>query len=189
VRRLLAAGSAMIFAAGIALVGSSPASALPSKAVIALSPNSEIVDGQWQTPKGIFVVRGSSINLVSRESKIPVRIQNNYDTELRVHVHIRANNNRVSLPKAVEIVVPAFTTVNAQVPVQAIANGEVALEVWLTTFSGIKIGESVGLQMQVNADIEFVMLLGFGAAVLTLGTFGVIRTLHKNRRNFAEASV
>lgn len=186
-RRLLRASSALILAFGLGIGSAAPANASEFKT--GASAKSEIIDGQWQTPKGIFVVRGSSINLVSRESKIPVRVQNDYDTELRVHVHIRANNNRVNLPKAVEIVVPAFTTVNAQVPVQAIANGEVALEVWLTTFSGIKIGESVGLEMQVNADIEFVMLLTFGAAVLTLGSFGVVRTLRKNRRHHEEASV
>ena len=138
---------------------------------------------------GVYVVRGSDINLVSRESKVPVRIQNDFDEDVRVHVHAQPNNSRLIVPDVVEIVVPANTEVTAQVPVKAIANGGVGLQVWLTTFSGIPLGRSVVITMEINADVESFLLIGLGTLVVLHGTIGVIRTKRKNRlRHEAETA-
>lgn len=130
----------------------------------------------------VHIVPGSVINLVSGESKVPVRIQNDFDSEIRVQVHMLPSNPRVLVPNAVEVVVPAQSGINAQVPVKAIGNGKVFLIVWLTTFSGIRITENSHLQMNVNAGIETAMLIVFGVSVLGLGTVGVLRTRRKLRR-------
>ena len=130
----------------------------------------------------VHIVPGSIINLVSTESKVPVRIQNDFDSEVRVQVHMLPSNPRVLVPYAVEVVVPASSGINAQVPVKAIGNGKVFLIVWLTTFSGLRITENAHLQMNVNAGIETAMLVVFGVAVLALGTVGVLRTRSKLRR-------
>ena len=130
----------------------------------------------------IRIVPGSTINLVSSESKVPVRIQNDFDADIRVHVHMKPSNPRVSVPQAVEVVVPASSGINAQVPVKAIGNGKVFLIVWLTTFSGIRLGPNSNLQMNVNAEIETAMLIVFASLIGTLGTVGVLRTRAKIRR-------
>lgn len=129
----------------------------------------------------IKIVPGSTINLVSRESKVPVRIQNDFNADIRVFVHMRPSNPRVVVPSAVEIIVPAQSSVNAQVPVKAIANGKVFLIVWLTTFSGLRLGPDSNLQMIVNADLELALLFGFGFAVVLLLVFGTVRTLRKRK--------
>jgi len=130
----------------------------------------------------VHIMPGSVINLVSTESKVPVRIQNDFDSEIRVQVHMLPSNPRVLVPNAVEVVVPASSGINAQVPVKAIGNGKVFLIVWLTTFSGLRLTENAHLQMNVNAGIETAMLFVFGAVVLSLGTVGVLRTRRKRRR-------
>ena len=130
----------------------------------------------------IRIVPGSTINLVSSESKVPVRIQNDFDADIRVHVHMKPSNPRVSVPQAVEVVVPASSGINAQVPVKAIGNGKVFLIVWLTTFSGIRLGANSNLQMNVNAGIETAMLIVFASLIGALGTVGVLRTRSKLRR-------
>jgi hypothetical protein len=130
----------------------------------------------------IHIVPGSVINLVSSESKVPVRIQNDFDSDIRVHVHMLPSNPRVSVPQAVEVVVPASSGINAQVPVKAIGNGKVFLIVWLTTFSGIRLTENSNLQMNVNAGIETAMLVVFASLIVALGTVGVLRTRSKRRR-------
>ena len=130
----------------------------------------------------IRIVPGSTINLVSSESKVPVRIQNDFDADIRVHVHMKASNPRVTVPQAVEVVVPASSGINAQVPVKAIGNGKVFLIVWLTTFSGIRLGPNSNLQMNVNAGIENAMLIVFASLIGALGTAGVLRTRSKIRR-------
>jgi hypothetical protein len=131
---------------------------------------------------GVRIVPGSVINLVSSESKVPVRIQNSFDSEIRVHVHMLPSNPRVTVPNAVEVIVPANSGINAQVPVKAIGNGKVFLIVWLTTFSGLRLTENAHLQMNVNAGIETAMLIVFGVLVFGLGTVGVLRTRRKLRR-------
>lgn len=130
----------------------------------------------------IHIVPGSVINLVSSASKVPVRIQNDFNSEIRVQVHMLPSNPRVVVPNSVEVVVPADSGINAQVPVQAIGNGKVFLIVWLTTFSGLRLTENAHLQMNVNAGIETAMLIVFGVVVFGLGTVGVLRTRRKLRR-------
>jgi hypothetical protein len=149
-----------------------PASASPAIAPMAAIPT--------DIPS-IRIVPGSVINLVSAESKVPVRIQNDFDSDIRVHVHMKPSNPRVSVPQAVEVIVPASSGVNAQVPVKAIGNGKVFLIVWLTTFSGIRLGPNSNLQMNVNAGIETAMLIVFASLIVALGTVGVLRTRSKRR--------
>jgi hypothetical protein len=151
-----------------------PASANPSVAAPVAAIPTDI--------PSIRIVPGSVINLVSSESKVPVRIQNDFDSEIRVHVHMKPSNPRVSVPQAVEVVVPASSGINAQVPVKAIGNGKVFLIVWLTTFSGIRLGPNSNLQMNVNAGIETAMLIVFASLIAALGTAGVLRTRSKLRR-------
>lgn len=130
----------------------------------------------------IAIVPGSVINLVSRESKLPISIRNDYNAEIRVQVHVSPGNLNVLIPAAVEVTVPANTTFVAQVPVTAIADGQVKLKAWLTTFSGFRMGKSVELTMNVNAEIEDSLILGFFVIVAGLGVAGVLRTLAKRRK-------
>ena len=178
-RRFLALALAAVLAIGSISASSASVPTIP----LAKSDVREVeVDG-------VYVVRGSDINLVSRESKVPIRIQNDFDEDVRVHVHAQPNNSRLIVPEVVEIVVPAQTEVTAQVPVKAIANGGVGLQVWLTTFSGIQLGRSVVITMEINADVESFLLIGLGTLVVLLGTVGVIRTKRRNRlRHEAEAA-
>jgi hypothetical protein len=151
------------------------------------SPNSASAASNYRSDlptdiPSVHIVPGSVINLVSSESKVPVRIQNDFDSEVRVQVHMLPSNPRVVVPNAVEVVVPASSGINAQVPVKAIGNGKVFLIVWLTTFSGLRITDNSHLQMNVNAGIETAMLIVFGALVVGLGAVGVLRTRRKLRR-------
>ena len=176
----LAALAASIFSAN-------PAAANVSRGPVALAnprANSSVSQVHSALPTdipGVRIVPGSVINLVASESKVPVRIQNSFDSEIRVHVHMLPSNPRVTVPNAVEVVVPANSGINAQVPVKAIGNGKVFLIVWLTTFSGLRLTENAHLQMNVNAGIETVMLIVFGTLVAALGTIGVLRTRRKLR--------
>jgi hypothetical protein len=129
----------------------------------------------------IRIVPGSVIHLVSRNSKLPISIQNNYNTEIRVQVHVAANNLNALIPAAIEVTVPANTTYVAQVPVSAIADGPVTLKAWITTFSGLSLGAPVNLPMTINAEIEESIIAGFAIVVSALGIVGVIRTIRRRK--------
>ena len=175
----------LVFLRKIAIVTASAALAASIFSVSPASANPVVAAPVSAIPTdipSIRIVPGSTINLVSSESKVPVRIQNDFDADIRVHVHMKPSNPRVSVPQAVEVVVPASSGINAQVPVKAIGNGKVFLIVWLTTFSGIRLGANSNLQMNVNAGIETAMLIVFASLVGALGTVGVLRTRSKLRR-------
>ena len=130
-------------------------------------------------PIGVRILTGSKINLVSHESKLPIAISNDFDTEVRVIVNVRPNTLQVVMPSAVEITIPAQTTVNAKIPITATSDGDVIIDAWLTTFSGLKFGRVVKLQVAVNEDVELYLILGFGSLVGFLIVIGVIRTLRR----------
>ena len=130
-------------------------------------------------PIGVRILTGSKINLVSHESKLPIAISNDFDTEVRVIVNVRPNTLQVAMPSAVEITIPAQTTVNAKIPITATSDGDVIIDAWLTTFSGLKFGRVVKLQVAVNEDVELYLILGFGSLVGFLIVIGVIRTLRR----------
>ncbi len=129
----------------------------------------------------IKVVNASEINMVAKDSRLPIIIRNDYDSQARVLVHVSANNGKVSFPEATYAVIPGFSTYTAKVPVTAISSGEVELQVWLTSTTGVRLTENVTLKMNINADLEFVLLGSFFITVAVLGAAGVIRTLRKKK--------
>ena len=133
----------------------------------------------------IHIIPGSTIHLVSKSSKLPVSIRNDYDAEVRVQVHVSPGNLKVIVPAAIEVTVPAQTTYVAQVPITALADGEVPLRAWLTTFSGIRLGKTVPLQLVVTAEVENSLILGFAIVVVGLGVAGLLRTRAKRKREAA----
>lgn len=130
----------------------------------------------------VAVVPGSVINLLSRSSKIPIAIKNDYPSPVRIRVVVQASNLKVLIPAIVEVLVPANTTVTAQVPVTAIGDGDVVLHTSLETFSGLRLTTPVDIQMKVILGVEDAVVFGFSGFVVLLGAIGAIRTVRKNRR-------
>jgi hypothetical protein len=81
-------------------------------------------------PAQVFVVSGSNINIVSRESKIPVSIQNNYDRQVRIRVHASAPDPAVTVAEYVSITIPANSRKDALIPISILSGGEYKLNVW-----------------------------------------------------------
>jgi hypothetical protein len=127
----------------------------------------------------VSIVRGSTINLVSRESSLPVVVNNNLPGEVRVIVNLRSNSPKLVLKETkIQLTIPAGTTVNAQFPIQAIGSGNVVLVAWLTSLNGNEIGKRVPLRMVVNPDIEtaaIVLFLGFVGILIIIGTYRTIK--------------
>ena len=162
--------------------------ALALTAALTLAPLSGAQAAEPELPPGyptVAIVPGSTINLVAHESKIPLSIRNDFDSEVTVHAWVIPESFAVIVPHGIEVKIPPKTTVTAQVPVIAVSNGEVDLKAYLTTFSGRRFNGSVKLHMVVNADIETSVIFAFGASVVTLLGFGVVRTIRR-RRNPAD---
>ncbi len=134
----------------------------------------------------ISIIPGSTINLLSRSSKLPIVINNGYDTQVRVRVRVQASNLKVLIPAVVEVTVPANTTVTAKVPVNAIADGNVVLHATLESFSGLRLTVPVNIKMTVLLGVEDTVIYAFLAFVTLLAAFGVFRTIRKRREPEAQ---
>lgn len=132
-------------------------------------------------PAQVFVVTGSNINIVSRESKVPVSIQNNYDRQVKIRVHASAPDPAVTVQKFVSLTIPANSRKDALIPISILSGGEYKLNVWVTTFNDIRVGETVQMNLTVNPDIEVFIIIVFGSLIAVLLALGVIRM--KRRSN------
>ncbi len=135
-------------------------------------------------PAQVFVVTGSNINIVSRESKVPVSVQNNYDRQVKIRVHASSPDPAVTVQKFVSLTIPANSRKDALIPVSILSGGEYKLNVWVTTFNDIRVGKNVSLNLTVNPDIEVFIIIVFGSLIAVLLVLGVIRM--KRRDNTGE---
>ena len=130
----------------------------------------------------ISIVKGSNINLVSRESSFPVPVTNTLPGEVRVIVNLRSISPKIVVQDStIQLTIPAGTTMNAQFPIRAIGSGEVVMVAWLTSLSGIELGKPVPIRLTVNPDIETAAIVLFLSFVVVLIVIGTIRTLRRRK--------
>jgi len=132
-------------------------------------------------PAKVFVVSGSDINIVSRESKVPVSVQNNYDRQVRIRVHASAPDPAVNVEKYVSLTIPANSRKDALIPISILSGGEYKLDVWVTTFTDIRVGETVSMKLTVNPDIEVMIIVVFGSMIAILLGLGVLRMTRRTK--------
>jgi hypothetical protein len=157
----------------IALAASMGLAAMPSFP-------SELAEAE---PGAVAIVKGSTINLVSRESSLPVAVTNTLPGEVRVIVNLRSNSAKLVVEDStVQLVIPAGTTMNAQFPIRAIGSGDVVMVAWLTALSGAELGKPVPIRLTVNPDIETAAIVLFLSFVAVLIVVGVYRTLRRRKK-------
>lgn len=124
----------------------------------------------------IEIVPGSNINLVARDSRIPVTVRNNTDESVTVVVRGEATSFRIEVLDSAEILIPAQSSAIAELPVTAIANGPVQIAVWVEEKSGERLGENVLVDINVAYDVELFLLVSLAVVMFSLIIVGVIRT-------------
>ena len=130
----------------------------------------------------VSIVRGSGINLVSRESSLPVAVTNTLAGEVQVIVNLKSSSAKLVVEDStMQLSIPAGTTVNAQFPIRAIGSGNVVLVSWLTALSGRELGDRVPINLTVNPDIETAAIVLFLSFVAVLMSIGVVRTLRRRK--------
>lgn len=135
--------------------------------------------------ENVHVVPGSNINLVARDGRIPVTVQNPTSESVTVMVVGAATSFRLEFLEPQELTLPANTSAVAELPVRAIANGPVEVKVWVE-INGERVGEETTLSVRVNYDIELFLLVSLGVAMFGLIVVGIIRTMVKLTRSRGE---
>ena len=129
----------------------------------------------------VSVIVGSQINLVSSQSRVPIQVRNLYPEDVRVFLVVQPTALWLTMPKLTEVRVPAQTTINATVPISAIANGDSELKVRLISFSGVSLGDAVWLKIHVERGLEPLLLGGFISIVVVLGAVGGLRMSRRRK--------
>lgn len=127
----------------------------------------------------VEIVPGSNINLVARDTRIPVTVKNNTDVPVTVMVKGQSTSFRLEVLEAAEVLIPAQSSAIAELPVRAIANGPVEIAVWVEQKSGERVGEEVLIEINVAYDVELFLLVLMGVAMFSLIIVGIIRTVIK----------
>lgn len=129
----------------------------------------------------IHVIPGSNINLLARQTNIPITIENPTAEAAVVTVWGQTESFRLEVLSESIIEVPAESSAIAQLPVRAIANGPITLRVWLTV-DGEQVGEDYVVGVNVNYDVEIFILVTFGVLLFGLLAIGILRTAVRLRR-------
>lgn len=131
------------------------------------------------------IVPGSNINLVARDARIPVTIQNPDSEPVEVIVYAESTSFRLEVLDSATVLVPATSTAIAELPVKAIANGPVQIRVWIEV-DGEVVGDSQTIDISVNYDVELFLLVSLGVLMFALVIIGIFRTTMKLRRRPSE---
>jgi hypothetical protein len=129
----------------------------------------------------IHVIPGSNINLLARQTNIPITIENPTEATALVTVWGKTESFRLEVLNPTNIEVPAKSSAIAQLPVRAIANGPVTLRVWLTV-DGERVGQDYVVGVNVNYDVEVFIVVTFGVLLFGLMVIGILRTAVRLRR-------
>lgn len=126
------------------------------------------------------------IQQVSSGSDIPVWIRNDLPYPVTVIVHARPDDLRLEVAESTQVSVGPSQSLRATLAVQSrIGSGTVHMDLFLTSDTGVRVGDGQQLEINVRADWEtigLVILAILGGGFLTVG---IIRTVLRLRRRNA----
>ena len=149
---------------------------IPASVVASLDANAD-------SPEQIRIVPGSSINLVSIDTNLPVAIVNETEQRMDLELGARSTNAKLEVPARTPITVSAQIAINAELPATAVANGQVEVLVWLNDSTGQRIYGPETLIVNINRDVEGILLAVFIGLLSILLVAGIIRTSLRGRPN------
>jgi hypothetical protein len=144
---------------------------------------------QTETVHSVTIAQSSNINVLSSETGVPTTIENLLPYPVTVFVDVAPSNGRLIVEERVETTVAADSRSNVIVPVAAgVGNGEVTLSVSLWSPDEIKIGETVQITANVQADWEGLGALILGVIAVAVFGIGIWRNIRRRRRARADAA-
>lgn len=136
----------------------------------------------------LAAVPSSTINVISSEAQLPVRITSSLNQDVTVQVYLVSNNKRLQVPRTTTVRVPAHQQAKVTVPIQAVGSGDVALTVQVLAPDGTNVGTPTTVNMRVRADWEgrgTGVIVGVLVAIVVTGT---VRTVRRGRRTSVAAA-
>ncbi|MCS5717424.1 DUF6049 family protein [Herbiconiux sp. CPCC 205763] len=141
------------------------------------------VDATAKTLGSVQMIDGSNINLLSNQAPLPVTLSNELPYPVTVLVHVTPSNGRLLVEQNdVEVTIEATSRKGAQIPVTAVANGAVTLNIQLLSPTGVLISTPSPVVVNVSAEWETWGTVLFGVLVVIVFGFGIVRNILRRRK-------
>ena len=130
----------------------------------------------------VRVPTGSGTLLLARTGDLPVTVENTLDHAVNVVLALRPRSGRLVVEKPVPVTVPANAKTRVLVPVRAIADGEVDVEVSILTPALKRIDEAPPIPIRVRSDWESRGITAVASLLVVLLVVGLVRGIRRGRR-------
>jgi hypothetical protein len=195
VKSMLAAEKAVVVFAPIAKAPDVLTSSTRLKLLSMLS--NEWTPTSWRTAGRAFltesnkVIESVKVNpsneilAIADQTSLPISVSNGLDQDVTVSLVVTSLSTRVTLDKkdsVQTVTVDEGAQKRILIPMSALSNGKASIVVTLRSNTGVQIGKSVTININVQAGWETAGTLIFAALVFGLFAFGIIRTIRKRRK-------
>jgi hypothetical protein len=141
------------------------------------------LDETTKTLGSVQMIEGSNINLLSNQAPLPVTLSNELPYPVTVVVHVTPSNGRLLVEQNdVEVTLEASSRKGAQIPVTAVANGAVTLNIQLLSPTGVLISTPSPVVVNVSAEWESLGTALFAVLVVAVFGFGIVRNILRRRK-------
>ncbi len=135
----------------------------------------------------VQVAESSTINLLTNLKPLPVNVNNESPYPITVYIAVRPETAQLKVESSrVKLSIPANSQGKGEIPVQAITNGTVLLDVSLSSGTGVAVGHNTTIELNVQASWETPITVGLAALVVLFFAFGIVRTVLRRRKAASE---
>lgn len=134
------------------------------------------------TEASVSVTESSDIQLVGRETLLPIFVRNDADRTVTVQVSLEPTTGRLEAGAPVLLRIEPGSMARAQVPVQAISNGNAVADVHVLTPDGVELSSTQQLRVNVQAEWETVTMIVAAIGLTVLFVWGIVRTVRRRHR-------
>jgi hypothetical protein len=119
------------------------------------------------------------------QTTLPVKVSNDLDQDVTIQLAVQSSTTLVAIDKKYRrqsVTIDAGSQSRVQVPIQALSNGKAQIVATLYSSTGVQIGRTVTIKVDVQAGWETIGTLIFAALIVGLFAFGIIRNIRKRRK-------
>jgi Family of unknown function (DUF6049) len=119
------------------------------------------------------------------QTTLPVKVSNDLDQDVTIQLAVQSSTTLVAIDKKYRrqsVTVDAGSQSRVQVPIQALSNGKAQIVATLYSSTGVQVGRTVTIKVDVQAGWETIGTLIFAALIVGLFAFGIIRNIRKRRK-------
>jgi Family of unknown function (DUF6049) len=127
----------------------------------------------------------SEILVTADQTSLPVSVSNDLDQDVTITLQVRSLSTRLTVNdtnRIQTVTVDEGAQKRVLIPVSALSNGKAEIVATLVSSTGVQVGRSVAIQVNVQAGWETIGTFVFAAVVVALFAFGIVQTIRKRRK-------